>query len=312
MEFDLLEKLGKIAGIAGITVGALVLIFGGIIQKNIFPKMDQKQGFRLIRTMIVAASIMAILGLAAWIYVETQKNAMEKQNELVVKNIIGTVYDHDNNPLSNVQITVDEAEQIEIFSDVDGNFVFKLHGKEKEHFNLVLKHKKYARIRKNLAVNFNAENEDIKIDKIVLTHLRVVEEEEGDFVDMGKTENNPSRQADQNKQQTTQQTTTNIILNYGGDQMNCMLDITINVGGQTINPASNTVYLNNVPLGNQNYSISGLINCGTYGSCNVTGQDVLEITPNGSYYIVWVNEDLDAYCDAVLVSEAAYNILTGF
>jgi len=317
MEFDLLEKLGKIAGIAGITVGALVLIFGGIIQKNIFPKMDQKQGFRLIRTMIVAASIMAILGLAAWIYVETQKNAIEKQNEMVVKNITGTVLDHENNPLSNVQITVDEVEQLETSTDVDGVFMLEFRGKEKEHFNLVLKHKNYARIKKLIKVDFNSDNEDVGIENIKLTRMRVSEEEEeGNFVDMSKKEEAPSRKANTNseqnsRQQTPQQSTTNITLIYSGDDMGCALNVTLNVGGQTITPTSSNVYLNNVPLGNQNYSISGLIDCGIYGSCNVSGQDILEITPNGRYYLVWLNDDGDAYCDAVLVSEAAFNILNG-
>jgi len=307
MEFDLLEKLGKIAGIAGITIGALVLVFGGIIQKNIFPKMDQKQGFRLIRTMIVAASIMAVLGLAAWIYVETQKNALEKHNEFVVKNILGTVYDHENNPLSNVQVTVEELEQKEFVTDVNGDFILEFHGKGKEHYNLVLKHKNYAKVKKLIQVNFTEGKDEVKIDKIKLTRMRVIEQEDDDdFVDMGGKGKTPSRQAEKNT------TTTNIKLIYTGDDMGCSLEVNITVGGQTINPASPTVFLNNVPLGKQNYSISGLINCGFNGSCSVSGADVLEVTPGGTYYLVWANENLDAYCDAVLVSEAAFNLLSGF
>ena len=77
---DLLEKLGKVAGIAGIAVGALVLIFGGIIQKNIFPGMTKEQGYSIIKMMILAASALAMRGIAAWVYTDFKKNKQEKKS----------------------------------------------------------------------------------------------------------------------------------------------------------------------------------------------------------------------------------------
>ena len=73
MDSGLLQTVGKIAGIGGLSLGVMLLVFRDIIRKNIFPKFtDEKLGFRLLRLIIVAAWSVAILGIAAWTYGRAQ------------------------------------------------------------------------------------------------------------------------------------------------------------------------------------------------------------------------------------------------
>ncbi len=306
MEFDLLEKLGNIAGIAGIAVGTFALIFGGIIKKNIFPQMDQKQGFRIIRIIIIAATIVAISGLVARYYFNKQQKEQNFRSTQKTIKVEGFVFDENQNPLAAVSVEVEDNETTSDVTDNDGKYSLRLKGNKMQTFDLLFKRKYYRGFRKEIELNF-ANSEKFKVDDIMLTSKEV------EIID-----EKPSRKANnktlntEHNQTTTHQNLTNITLIYSGDDYGCALDIYITVGGRTINPTGNTVYLNNVPLGNQNYSITGVINCGTYGYCTASGQDYLEITQGGIYYIMWMNDDLDSFCDIGLLTQEEYNLNYGY
>ena len=63
MDSDLLGTLGRIAGIAGIAVGALVLVFRDILGKAIFPKLTRAQAFRLLSLIVFSVWSLAILAI---------------------------------------------------------------------------------------------------------------------------------------------------------------------------------------------------------------------------------------------------------
>lgn len=63
---DLLEVLGRIAGIGGIALGVVLLIFRGFIQKEIFPKLSQEHSYKLFRLIIIFTFIVGIVGLLLW------------------------------------------------------------------------------------------------------------------------------------------------------------------------------------------------------------------------------------------------------
>ena len=63
---DVLVELGKIAGIAGICVGAFTLIFRDVIRKKIFPTLPAGHAYRLLRLIIVCAWSIALIGIVLW------------------------------------------------------------------------------------------------------------------------------------------------------------------------------------------------------------------------------------------------------
>jgi hypothetical protein len=65
----MLKSVGAVAGIGGIALGVFLLLFRDIIRKNIFPKLPPQQAFRLLRLITVAVWSVALVGIAAWVYV---------------------------------------------------------------------------------------------------------------------------------------------------------------------------------------------------------------------------------------------------
>ncbi|MSO31055.1 MAG: hypothetical protein EXQ48_08985 [Acidobacteria bacterium] len=79
MEEQLLQALGKISGIGGISVGVFLLLFREVIRKNIFPTLSDVHAYRLIRQFMYLTFAIAISGIVAWTYVSAAPAA--GQNE---------------------------------------------------------------------------------------------------------------------------------------------------------------------------------------------------------------------------------------
>ncbi|WCD77871.1 hypothetical protein [Pseudomonas sp. TUM22785] len=63
---NLLIDLAKVAGLAGLAVGAATLVFREVIRKRIFPMLPPRQAYRLLRIIVFAAWSIAIIGIVAW------------------------------------------------------------------------------------------------------------------------------------------------------------------------------------------------------------------------------------------------------
>jgi len=300
---DILEKLGKVAGIAGIAVGALVLIFSGIIQKNIFPNMTKEQGFRIIRMMIVAASMLAVVGIAAWIYTEYQKNKADKNSTLITKNLKGSIVNEGGLGIASVKIYAVQKPEIADKSDSDGMYVLPLEGNGQGYYDIVFEHPQFQTIRKKVTVDFESDDKEVFLDQVVLKSSYPPDPAINPEASNGNSHTSPQQINGNNQPNTTA-----ITIKYAGDTYGCVLNVNINVGGRSINPQSNTVVLSNVPTGDQSYSISGMINC-SIGGCSASGSDVINVTPGGVYYLMWLNENLDEYCDIGLITQDQYNLL---
>jgi hypothetical protein len=72
MEAEVLKTVGQVAGIGGIALGVFLLLFRDIIRKNIFPKLPAAEAYRLLRLITGAVWSVAIVGIVAWVYVETR------------------------------------------------------------------------------------------------------------------------------------------------------------------------------------------------------------------------------------------------
>jgi hypothetical protein len=69
METQLLESVGKIAGIGGIALGVFVLLFEEVIRKNIFPMLSDDHASGLIRQFMYLTFVVAVCGIVAWTFV---------------------------------------------------------------------------------------------------------------------------------------------------------------------------------------------------------------------------------------------------
>jgi len=75
MEAGVLETVGQVAGIGGLALGVFLLLFRDLIRKSIFPKLPAAEAYRLLRLITGAVWSVALVGIAAWVYVETQPPA---------------------------------------------------------------------------------------------------------------------------------------------------------------------------------------------------------------------------------------------
>ena len=63
METELLKTVGQVAGIGGITLGVLLLLFRDIIRQNIFPKLPPPEAYRLLR--LITGAIWSVATVAS-------------------------------------------------------------------------------------------------------------------------------------------------------------------------------------------------------------------------------------------------------
>jgi hypothetical protein len=75
MDTEVLKNVGQVAGIGGIALGVFLLLFRDIIRKNIFPKLPSAEAYRLLRLITGAVWSVAIVGIIAWVYVETRPSS---------------------------------------------------------------------------------------------------------------------------------------------------------------------------------------------------------------------------------------------
>jgi hypothetical protein len=67
MDAGILKSLGATAGIGGIALGVLFLLFREIIRKSIFPKLDKADAYRFLQLISVLVWSVAVLGIGAWV-----------------------------------------------------------------------------------------------------------------------------------------------------------------------------------------------------------------------------------------------------
>lgn len=308
MNIEALENLGKIAGIAGISIGALVLIFNGVIRKNIFPGLTKEQGYTVIRMMIIAASLMAVLGLAAWIYVDVQKNKRDNEAILVSKYITGHVKDVDGKPVVSAEVEVAQYPEAFDRTDGTGKFAVRLNGKGSKYLDVVLKHKSYKLIRQKVKVNFDEEQEEIEIAGIVMETAYPPDPVDGeDKEERSENRRESDYQDEDNSYNTVSDKRVTATLKYMGDIYDCALDLSIRIGDQTYTPMGNSVLLQGLKSGNQSYSVNGYIDCGYEGNCNASGTGQVYINANANYYVMWNYNT----CAVGIYDEKTYYSLSG-
>lgn len=85
MDATLLKTIGQVAGLGGIALGVLMLVFRDVIRRQIFPQLAKAQAYRLIRLIIVLTFAIAFSGLTAWVYVSKTKPIQDATAESVLQ-----------------------------------------------------------------------------------------------------------------------------------------------------------------------------------------------------------------------------------
>jgi hypothetical protein len=76
---EILKTVGQVAGIGGLALGVILVLFREVIRKNIFPNLSKVQAYKLLRMIIILTFLVAIVGIFAWVFYETQnKNNYDK------------------------------------------------------------------------------------------------------------------------------------------------------------------------------------------------------------------------------------------
>jgi len=64
---QLFRDFGKIAGLAGLVVGVLLVLFSQVIQRNIFSSMSPDHSFRIVLALMILTFGIAGIGIIAWL-----------------------------------------------------------------------------------------------------------------------------------------------------------------------------------------------------------------------------------------------------
>jgi hypothetical protein len=67
MDTELLRHVGQIAGLGGLALGVLLLVFREVLRKNIFPDLARAHAYRIIRLIVVLTFAIAAVGIGAWV-----------------------------------------------------------------------------------------------------------------------------------------------------------------------------------------------------------------------------------------------------
>ncbi len=98
MEVELLQALGKIAGIGGLALGVFVLLFQEVIRKNIFPMLSDDHAYGLIRQLMFLTFAVAVCGIGAWTYVSIKSTP-------VVSTVSASTHDVEESTARPVDVT---------------------------------------------------------------------------------------------------------------------------------------------------------------------------------------------------------------
>jgi len=83
MDTSIIEIVGKIAGIGGLSLGIFLILYRNILAKNIFPTLTKEQATSIILVITVLTWSIALAGLGAWVYVTTQNNKEIKSSSSI-------------------------------------------------------------------------------------------------------------------------------------------------------------------------------------------------------------------------------------
>ena len=95
MGTELLKTVGQIAGIGGIALGVILLLYRDIIQKKIFPTLTKKQGFQLLVLISIFVWTIGLAGIGAWVWTAESSGSEKTTIEQKVEGGTGVIHTGD-------------------------------------------------------------------------------------------------------------------------------------------------------------------------------------------------------------------------
>jgi len=67
------KTLGKIAGIGGIAIGAVIVIFSEFLRRSIFPNLSTDQAYNILKLLLLLTFAIGVIGVAVWAHTNGAK-----------------------------------------------------------------------------------------------------------------------------------------------------------------------------------------------------------------------------------------------
>lgn len=168
MDFNVIKIFAQVAGLGGLSLVLVLYVFRGVIQKDVFSRLTKHQSYRLFCMIIIFTSIIAVVGMGAWVYVIQNPPILTKSSEpsSVRVSIFGSVKEKvTGTPIHGVNISADHF-SFRAISNADGSFAesFVL-PKLNESVTLRAFHKNYKTRAKSLTIEKEAQRIDITMEK---------------------------------------------------------------------------------------------------------------------------------------------------
>lgn len=80
MDAQVLKIVGQVAGIGGLALGVLFLLYRDALRLKIFPKLPPDLGYRLIRLIVVLVFVVALAGIGAWVWTTSGAGGNDQAN----------------------------------------------------------------------------------------------------------------------------------------------------------------------------------------------------------------------------------------
>lgn len=74
MDYEIFKTVGAAAGVGGIGIGAVILIFRRILSLKIFPQLTKEQSFKLLNRMVVLSFCIGVLGILAYFFLNYRES----------------------------------------------------------------------------------------------------------------------------------------------------------------------------------------------------------------------------------------------
>jgi hypothetical protein len=161
MDAQVLRTVGGVAGLAGLAIGMILLLYREIVRKNVFPMLSKRDGYRLLRTITVLSWSLAMFGILCWAWSNT---VLHRNQSTITSSISETQLDPAPNPViagtvvdmvTNEgigQATLTIAEQgVSATSDDTGNFRLVLSHSRGERVRLLVTKNGYSKLDRTVA-----------------------------------------------------------------------------------------------------------------------------------------------------------------
>ena len=154
MDAGIFKTLGETAGLAGLAVGLILLLYREIVRKNVFPALSKRDAYRLLRAIAVLSWSVAIVGIASWVWstsIERRRqdvsrvtsSATQPEGETVVA---GTIVDQVTNVAIGEATVAVDGENSTSTSDDTGNFRIVLPAKHTGRVRLLVTKTGYQKV----------------------------------------------------------------------------------------------------------------------------------------------------------------------